>query len=289
MTKRWLIPPMALLASFAAAPIAFGGIVSDQIYPAPKASLTLDGLSAGAAFVEVTTSDGLVLKGIFVPARPDMPLLLVFHGNASSASGTVRWLAPLIEQGYGVLAAEYRGYSGMPGKPGEAALERDAEAFAARARSEAKQAPVWLVGHSLGGGVALNLTRQQRFDTVITIATFTRVRAMAPGIARAFVPDGYRNEDNAARLADPYVIVHGTGDQVVPPEMGNALYAAATKAKRSGASIILTGEKHRPDPRKLLTAFEAVRAWRTSGAWNATGLPANLKIVPFGATQPVSP
>jgi uncharacterized protein len=287
--KRWLLLALALLMSLALAPIAVSGIVSDRIYHPPTALLTLDGLPASARFVDVTTVDGLALKGILVPAKPGMPLLLVFHGNASSAAGPVRWFGPLIAQGYGVLAAEYRGFSAMPGKPDEPGLERDAEAFAARARVEAKGAPLWLVGHSLGGGVALNLTRTQRFDAVVTIGTFSRIRDMAPGIARALVPDAYRNTANVARLADPYLLVHGTADDVVPAQMGGALHVAATKAGQTGASVVLDGEGHQPDARKLLAAFEALRSWRASGQWDVNRLPSAVKLVPFGATKPLNP
>jgi uncharacterized protein len=268
---------------------ATAGMVTSRIYPAPVAPLTLDGLPTAARFVEVTTVDSLTLKGILVPAKPGMPLLLVFHGNASSATKPIRWLAPLIEQGYGVLAAEYRGYSGMPGKPSEPGLERDAGAFAARARLEAKGAPLWLVGHSLGSGVALNLARRERFDTVVTIGAFTRIRAMTSGLARALVPDAYRNEDNVPHLPDAYILIHGTADDLVPAGMGNTLHAAATRAGRTGASVVMIGEGHQPDAHKLCAAFDAVRSWRETGQWNAAQLPADVKLVPFGATKPLNP
>lgn len=266
-----------------------GGIVSSRIYPAPTAPLSLDGLPSGASFIEVPTVDGLKLKGILVPQRQGMPLLLVFHGNGSSAADTVRWFAPLIERGYGLIAAEYRGYSGMPGEPSELGLERDADAFNARARLEANGGSLWLVGHSLGGGAALNLAMRQRFDAVVTIGTFTRIRAMAPGMARALVPDAYRNEDNVPRLTDPYVLIHGMSDDVVPAQMGNALHAAATKAKRAGASFVMIGEKHQPDAHKLLAVFETVRNWKGSHQWDASQLPKDVKLVPFGASRPINP
>ncbi len=287
--KRWSLVALALFASLSPGPYAVSGVVSDRIYPAPKTPLTLDGLPLSASFVDVTTVDGLALRGILVPAKPDKPLLLVFHGNASSAADTVRWFAPLIGQGYGVLAAEYRGYSGLPGKPSEPGLERDADAFAARARAEAKGAPLWLVGHSLGGGAALNLAVRQRFDTIVTVGTFTRIRAMAPELARALLPNAYRNENNVPRLSDPYILIHGTADEVVPADMGNALHTAATKTNRVGASVVMIGEGHQPDARKLLAAFEAVWDWRATGKWSPAKLPADVKLVPFGATKPLDP
>ena len=286
LTRRTIV---AGFAAVAAATIAFANPVTRSIYPAPTEPLALDGLPTGARFVDVTTIDDLALKGIVIAPRNGMPLLLVFHGNASSASGTVRWFAPLIARGYGVLAAEYRGYSGMPGTPSETGLGYDADAFAARARVEANGRPLWLVGHSLGGGVALNLAMRERFDLVATIGTFTRIRDMAPGIARAFVPDAYRNAANIPRLRDPYLLIHGTADDVVPAGMGNALHRVASTAKLSGASFVLPGAGHLPDAAQLLAVFDAGRAWRATGAWNAKSLPTDVKLVPFGQGVPLNP
>ena len=286
LTRRTIV---AGFVAVIAASIAFANPVSRSIYPAPTDLLALDGLPAGSRFVAVTTVDGLALKGIVVAPRTGMPLVLVFHGNASSASGTVRWFAPLIARGYGVLAAEYRGYAGLPGTPSEIGLGHDADAFATFARTEVKGTPLWLVGHSLGGGVALNLAMRTRFDLVATIGTFTRIRDMAPGIARALVPDAYRNMTNVPRLRDPYILIHGTKDEVVPAGMGNALHNAASKAKLNGASFVMIDTGHQPEAEKLLAIFETGRAWRGTSKWDTTALPRDVKLVPFGQGNPLNP
>lgn len=286
LTRRTIV---AGFVAVIAASIAFASPVTRSIYPAPTEPLALDGLPANSRFIAVTTVDGLALKGIVVAPQTGMPLLRVFHGNASSASGTVRWFAPLIARGYGVLAAEYRGYSGLPGTPSEAGLGHDADSFNEAARAEAKGAPVWLVGHSLGGGVALNLAMRHRFDMVATIGTFTRIRDMAPGIARAFVPDAYRNMTNVPRLRDPYILIHGTKDDVVPAGMGNALHNAASKVKLDGASFVMIDTGHQPEAEKLLAIFDAARAWRGTGKWDAKALPRDVKLVPFGQGDPLNP
>src|SRR4051812_11331004 len=97
----------ALLAS---GTVAEAGSVHDRIYPAPTAPLSVAGL-ADARLISVRSADGLDLAGIAMPAQPGMPTLLVLHGNGSSARDTAAWLAPLAAQGYGIVAAEYRGYS----------------------------------------------------------------------------------------------------------------------------------------------------------------------------------
>ena len=89
LTRRTFAIAFMLVSTTVAATIAIANPVTRAIYPAPQAPLTLDGLPKGARFTNVTTADGLALKGIVVSPQPGMPMLLVSHGNASSAAGLV--------------------------------------------------------------------------------------------------------------------------------------------------------------------------------------------------------
>lgn len=237
---------------------ACAGPVGNAIYPAPQARLTLDTAPAGTRFVDVVTADGLKLTGLYAPGRADKPLLLLLHGNASSAATALAWLAPLQADGFGILSAEYRGYSGMPGKPSEAGLVADARAFLAAARRESGSRPVWVVGHSLGGGVALALSRREKLEAVITIGTFTRLRDMAPLVARALVPNEYRNMDAVKALTVPLFIIHGAADDVVPVTHGKALFDNA--AGKQGGAYLLRAAGHQPKAADLRPVFAAVAA-----------------------------
>lgn len=278
----------ALAAMLLGAPVG-AGPVQDRIYPAPRAPLSTEGLPGGAELVAVRTADGLSLKGIAVPGGKGMPTLLVLHGNGSSAADAVRWLAPLNTAGYGLVAAEYRGYSGNPGRPDEPGLAADADAFLSLARSRAGAGPVWAFGHSLGGGVAVGLAGRARIDALVTVGTFTRLRAMAPKMARAFVPDGYDNLGAVPRLTVPWLLVHGSDDGTVPLGEARTLHAAAGAAHLKGAALVLMGADHRPDATFLLAACEAARTWLRDGIWAADRLPATAKLLPFGETRPRNP
>lgn len=251
--------PLAPLLALCALPAAADPI-RDRIYPAPREPLSLTGLPAGAALSHVTTADGLRLTGVEVPGHPDRPLLLVFHGNASDADGTVAWLRPLVEQGYGIVSAEYRGYSGNPGRPTEPGLAADADAFFARAQTLANGRPIIVIGHSLGSGVGFTLAHRHPVAALVTIGAFTGMRPMAPRIARAFISDRYDNLAVVTTLAVPLYLIHATDDAVVPATMGNTLYRAAVAAKRRGGAIVLARGGHRPDPALLTLAIDAVAA-----------------------------
>jgi len=282
--------PLALAALALLTPAAASaGPVQDRIYPAPKAPLSLAGLPPTARAISVETGDGPTLAGIAIAARGDMPTLLLLHGNGSSAADAIRWFAPVAERGYGLVAAEYRGYSGNPGKPGEAGLTADAEAFFAYAQARRGTGPVWVVGHSLGAGVAFDLARKEKLDALVTIGAFTRLRAAAPKLARAFVPNDYDNLAAVPQLDEPWFLVHGLADDVISSREGKALHIAAGTARKAGAGFAIVGAGHKPDAAQLLAVLEAVRGWFAQRSWSTAGLPTEVELVPFGQDKPLNP
>lgn len=281
---------LALLAFVLCAPAAAGaGPIQDRIYPAPKAPLSLAGLPPTARMISVETSDGLTLSGIAVAARGDMPTLLLLHGNGSSAADAVRWFEPLAARGYGLVAAEYRGYSANPGIPGETGLAADAEAFFAYAEARRGTGPVWVVGHSLGAGVAFDLAKAHRLDALVTIGAFTRLRAAAPKLTRAFVPNDYDNLGAVAQLDEPWFLIHGLVDETIPSTEGKALHLAAGAAKKVGAGFAIQGAGHHPDAALILAVAESIRGWFAAGRWSPDTLPREVKLVPFGQDAPLNP
>ena len=247
-TMRRLLP-VALLLIAAPAQAQIHG----RIYPIPKVDLATAHLPPGASLITVTTRDNLVLKGVAIPAKPGRPTLLVFHGNGSTADDTVEWFAPILAQGYGIVAAEYREYGGNPGRADETGLAADADAFYAEARTRAGTAPVYVVGHSLGSGVAFGLAMRQKLDLLVTIGAFTRLRAMAPRLVRALVKDRYDNLADVASLDEPYVLIHGLADDVVSPYEGKALGETASRQGKDVIGYFITAADHRPDGATLAT------------------------------------
>ena len=257
--------------------------IHERIYPAPTAPLDLAGLPTGAVINTVRTADGLTLKGLEIAPRDGKPTLLMFHGNGSSAATSMRWLAPLLTEGYGLVAAEYREYSGNPGRASEAGLAADADAFFARARVVSGGGKLIVVGHSLGGGVAFGLARRQKLDALVTIGTFTDLRTMAPAAARWMISDRYDNAGAIVTLDEPCYLVHGTADQVVPYAHGQALRAAGSKARKNGALFTVGGAGHGPDGAVLAMILRAVAAKTQGGGVIKVQLPPGVQLTPFGS------
>ena len=276
--------PLACLAFVGALLLAApaSAQIHERIYPAPTAAPDPSGLPAGAVIDSVRTADGLTLKGIEIAARDGKPTLLMFHGNGSSATGSMLWLAPLIAEGYGVVAAEYREYSGNPGRASEVGLAADADAFLARARILAGSGKLIVVGHSLGGGVAFGLARRQKLDALVTIGTFTDLRAMAPAAARWMIADRYDNAAAIVTLDEPCYLVHGTADETVPYAHAEALRRAPSAAHRTGALFTIRGARHSPDGAAVAMILRAVAAKTESeGGVVKVQLPETVQLTPF--------
>lgn len=183
------------------------------------------------------TADGLSLVFWQASPQPGQPVILYFHGNGGNAGDRADALLPLVEAGYGVVLAEYRGYGGNPGKPSEAMLLADGARYLGYVRQHFRDHRVVLWGESLGGGVALPLAAANDVAGVILDSPFTSLVAVAAE-KYPFVPVETLLQtrfDNLAVIRSvrvPILILHGERDTVVPASHGHALLAAANEPRR---------------------------------------------------------
>jgi hypothetical protein len=223
-------------------------------FPRPRAPMPeeteLSGRIPNARVVSYETADGLSSKGIHVGTGARATArVLYFHGNAESAEQNLPLAAELARSGIETLLAEYRGYSGLPGRPSEEGLTRDGEAaLAAFLDARVEAPPLILVGRSLGSGVAVEIASRRPPRLLILISPFTSLvdmgRPLVGPLAPALVSDRFDNLSKIAALNCPIVIVHGTRDEVVPFEMSRRLAAAG----RNVRLIPLEGRGHNDLP-----------------------------------------
>jgi len=207
----------------------------------PSRAIATTPATVGLAFDDVTfeTEDGERLHGWWVSARaPVSGHVLLCHGNAGNVGDRVAHIALLAAAGFDVLAFDYRGYGQSSGRPSEHGTYRDARAArgALLRRPGVDGARVVYLGESLGGAVALALARELAPAGLILQSTFTSIRDMArlhyPFVPRALVPDAYPSLRLISGLAVPLLVLHGSGDRIVPPLHGEALFDAAPGPKR---------------------------------------------------------
>lgn len=256
MEKR--IGRVALLALTLLATNACANPVRDAIFQPPTKALSLDELTSDAQLIEVTTADNLKLKGIYVPPKGDKPILLVFHGNASSARGILKHMKNITDAGFGVISTEWRGYSQNPGKPSQKGVAMDADAFYQYAKSVAGVRKIIVFGHSLGGAVALDLALRNKLDMIVTYGTFYNVDAFVPFYGKLLIADPFDNSKAVTKLDEPYVLIHGLEDETIPVAHGAMLENNAKRANIAMDSIFVNSGKHSFDDTQILQILEKI-------------------------------
>jgi len=170
-------------------------------------------------------------------SQPAQGQVLVTHGNACCAfqcghyAEVIQQTAPL-----DVYVVEYPGYGDSPGSPSEATLEQSAgEAL----QQLPTNSPVYLVGESLGTGVATYLAGAfpDRVKGVALLAPYNELTDVAQAHIRIFpvswiLCDRFPAEDYLRKYDGPVAVLVGGKDRVVPERFGRRLYDGYEGPKR---------------------------------------------------------
>jgi len=213
-----------------------------QVY-IPTSSIEAEAQTLGrpAEDVYFKTSDSVRLNGWFFPADASSPrkdlALLLFHGNAGNISHRFGIYSTLLEIGLNVFAVDYRGYGRSEGTPDEAGTYLDAEAAYdwLRAKGFAPSTVVAL-GHSLGGGIASELSLRREVGGLILLSTFCSVPEIGKDLypflpVRWLASIAYDTLSKLPRIKVPVMVMHSPADEVVPFKHGERNFAAANEPK----------------------------------------------------------
>ncbi len=190
--------------------------------------------------VQIKTTDGLNLEGWYQPsATNEAPTILMFHGNAGHLGNRAGKAKRFLNQGYGVLLAEYRGYGNNSGKPTEQGLYNDARAYTDWLINKANtpENMIVLYGESLGTGIAVQMAVEYPdAKALILEAPYTSFADVAQ-VRYPFVPvrplikDRYDSLSKISGLSMPLLVVHGEKDQVIDIHFAKTLFAEAHEPK----------------------------------------------------------
>ena len=209
-----------------------------MIFPVPVGELEEINTIGFADFglVRTVAADGTVLHFYAAPARPNMPTVIMFHGNGSRSDFAARYLKFIQQAGYGLVLAEYRGYGGNPGTPSEAGLLRDARAQADWAQAHGEVGPPILLGESIGSGVALDLAAERKVRALILDSPFTSLvdvmhRGLFWAVPGFLVGSPFFNLEKAPGIKVPVLVLSGQADGLTPPAQAARLTAAFPAAR----------------------------------------------------------
>eukprot|EP00667_Euglena_gracilis_P019081 EG_transcript_20395 len=186
---------------------------------------------------------------LYAPARsPSAPTVVYFHGDGEQLGWTPVHIAEhFVRRGCGFLAVEFPGYGlAKEGTPSEANCYRVARAALGHLVAPqpyglgVPKHTVILVGHSLGCGVALEMSLQGFGGRMVLISPFTSVLDMLRlklWPLSLLLPlsmlctDKFDNLHKASRVTIPTCVIHSKSDVQVPVNMGLRVAQAIPNAQ----------------------------------------------------------
>lgn len=163
------------------------------------------------------------------PKQPAEGSVLVLYGNASTAVGSSRYADEIqAVAAYDVFILEYPGYEDRPGSPSQPSLFAAADE-ALHALPDSR--PIYLVGESLGAGVASYLagTYSNKIAGIVLISPFNSLTAVAqyhyPLLPiRWLLADRFPSDKFLPVYRGPVGITIDGQDRVIPKKFSLQLY-----------------------------------------------------------------
>ncbi len=184
--------------------------------------------------LKLRTSNGETISAKFYENDSADFTILFSHGNAEDIGPIEPYLESLHDNGFSILAYDYRGYGTSEGTPSEENTYRDIDA-AYKYLTEARHIRpdrIILHGRSLGGGVALDLASREPVAGLILESSFTSASRVLTRF-RVFPFDKFENINKIGNAHCPVLVIHGRNDRTIPFHHGEALFAAANEPKSS--------------------------------------------------------
>jgi uncharacterized protein len=169
--------------------------------------------------------------------RPASGNVLVTHGNAGCAVHRGHYATALQQEAaLDVFILEYPGYGDRTGSPSERSLFAAADEALGLLPS---RQPVFLLGESLGTGVAAHLAGSQpgRIAGVLLVAPYDRLgsvaqRQMPIFPTRWMLRDKFRSDEALSRFPGPVAFLIAEQDEIIPARFGQRLHDGYAGKKR---------------------------------------------------------
>jgi alpha-beta hydrolase superfamily lysophospholipase len=201
-------------------------------------------------FVSASSGEPVRLHALWhASERADAPVLLYLHGARWDVRGSAPRIRRMQELGFSVLAIDYRGFGRSTDElPSEESADEDASAawrWLARTYPASKR---YIFGHSLGGAIAVRLAAEVTDEAgLIVEGSFTSIPDVVSTFKWGWLPVGAlisQRFDAGSRVAgvgSPVLVVHGSEDRLIRPELGRALFERAPQPKRF---VLVEGGSH---------------------------------------------
>lgn len=168
------------------------------------------------------------------------PVMLYLHGARFNVTGSAFRARRMQELGFSVLSVDYRGFGKSSRElPSEAMAAEDARAAWEWLGREYPGRPRYIFGHSLGGAIAIELAAQVGDEAgTLVEGSFTSIPDVVSTYKWGWLPLGplitqrFEAVNRVAEVGSPLLVVHGSEDRTIAPELGRKLFEAARGKKR---------------------------------------------------------
>jgi len=227
-------------------------------------------------FTSQETGEPVKLHGLWSPHErwdqdPKAPVLLYLHGARFNVVGSAFRARRMQDLGFSVLAIDYRGFGKSTHTlPSETLAYEDARAAWDWLARQYPDRPRYVFGHSLGGAIAIDLAAQVGDEAgTLVEGTFTSIPDVVSSYKWGWLPVGplitqrFEAVERVPHIGSPLLVVHGSEDRTIAPELGRRLYEAATGPKRfelvEGGSHHNTNAIGQPQYKLALTELFGLR------------------------------
>lgn len=204
-------------------------------FPSRETATALEEMSRYEGFAPLANSAGDTIAWIHLPRDGALPdaIFLVFHGNAGFALHRSYYRNALREisgDRWACVVLEYPGYGARDGDPSQGSL-MDAAEEALDVILSRFDKPVYLVGESLGSGVATALAAKhpESIRGLLLVTPFTSLAEVGshhyPFLpVRLLLRDNFDNTWQLKHYHGPVAFLIAARDRIIPAALGEKLY-----------------------------------------------------------------
>lgn len=188
--------------------------------------------AATRGYVDIGTN-GVKIAAIVLGPERGKKAIIRCHGNAEDAMGTLWALVELAKAGYTVASVDYPGYGLSNGSPDEEGCYRNVHRLYDWLVETRGFNPEDIIvdGFSIGTGPATELAATRPCGGLILEAPFLSAPRVVTRV-RILPVDPFPNLKRIGAVKCRVLMIHGTGDRVIPYSQGQALFKLANEPKR---------------------------------------------------------
>ena len=188
--------------------------------------------AATMGYVDIGTN-GVKIAAIVLGPERGKKAIIRCHGNAEDAMGTLWALVELAKAGYTVASVDYPGYGLSNGSPDEEGCYRNVHRLYDWLVETRGFNPEDIIvdGFSIGTGPATELAATRPCGGLILEAPFLSAPRVVTRV-RILPVDPFPNLKRIGAVKCRVLMIHGTGDRVIPYSQGQALFKLANEPKR---------------------------------------------------------